>query len=603
MTDEFKVLTDRDHVLLRPGMYCGSIICEPHSGIINYEYQTKNIVSALIKIIEEIVQNSLDEHIRTQGKFANIISTSISNTLDGVEITITDNGRGIPVEKIGDSYRPVLAWSTLRAGSNFNDAERLGVGTNGVGSALTNIFSTSFEGKTSDGKHTLTLKCKNNMSDIKFTVIKSNAKGTSVTFVPDIERFGLTEFTQDHIDIINDRLVNFAILYPGIQFSFNGTKIVFKNLKQIASKFHTSAVSYTNEKNIAFVFGPSGESEELRILSYVNGIYVKNGGSHIDFVLNRIIENLRESIKKKYKIEVSPGQIKQHLLFASWLTGFSALVFDSQTKERITNSNSEVAAFFSDIDFEKLAKQILNTEAIIEPMIAAILYKKELAEKLALSKKQKSVAKLRVVNHIAAVDPNPENRRIFLVEGASALGPHIAVRNPKTDGGYPLKGKILNVRGMKPVDILKNKEISELLSIIGLEFGKPAMNLNYGKIILFSDLDFDGSHIFGLLLNLFSNWPELFTQGRIYRCLAPLYYCVKGKDIKSFYFKEEFEKFNSKGYEVQFFKGLGSMPKEVYKECLHNSRLIKVTANQTDYGKLEMFFGDNAEGRKEWMTQ
>ncbi len=185
----------------------------------------------------------------------------------------------------------------------------------------------------------------------------------------------------------------------------------------------------------------------------------------------------------------------------------------------------------------------------------------------------------------------------------SALSPILEVRNPKTDGGYPLRGKVMNVRGMQPVDILKNKEIAELMSIIGLEFGKPAKNLNYGKLICFSDLDIDGAHIFGLLLNLFSHWPELFTENRIYRCLAPLYYCTKGKDIKMFYTLEEFSKFNAKGYEVQYFKGLGSMPKSVYKECLQNSVLVKVSANEEDYTKLDMFFGDNAAARKTWMIK
>lgn len=85
--------------------------------------------------------------------------------------------------------------------------------------------------------------------------------------------------------------------------------------------------------------------------------------------------------------------------------------------------------------------------------------------------------------------------------------------------------------------------------------------------------------------------------------MAPLYYCTKGKNTRSFYTKEEFDQFNSKGYEVQFFKGLGSMPKEVYRECLHNSQLIQVTADSVDFEKLEMFFGSDANARKDWMLK
>ena len=600
--EEFKVLDDRNHILLRTQMYAGSTTCEPNAGIINFTYQEKTIVPALIKIIEEIFQNSIEEFIKTDGKFATEISLDITDTLDGTEITITDNGRGIPQELVNGLPRPVIAWTVLRAGTNFDDSNRKGASANGLGSVLTNILSKSFTGITGNGKTAVTVSCSDNMERVSHKVSKSNIRGTTVKFIPDLTRFGLLEFDKDHTDILRDRFNNLAILYPGIQFTFCSEKIKFTSIKHLSKKFHDSAVSYEQE-NVSMVFAPAGTQEEFRLLSYVNGIYIRNGGSHVDFVMNKVIENLREHIKKKFKIDVLPNGIRQHLLFASWMSGVNALKFDSQSKERVTNSVSEVSEFLKDVDFDKISRQILNTPEILDPMVASILYKKELAEKLALAKKLKSATKIRVVNHIAATDPDVEKRRLFIVEGLSACGPHISVRNPKTDGAIPLKGKVLNVRGMKPVDILKNKEIFELLSIIGLEFGKPATDLNYGKIVVFSDLDFDGSHIFGLLLNLFSNWPELFEQGRIFRCLAPLYYCTKGKLTRSFYTKEEFDKFNSKGWDIQFFKGLGSMPKEVYRECLQNSNLIQVSASDMDYNKLEMFFGDDVTLRKDWMTE
>lgn len=598
MSDEFKVLDDREHVLLRPGMYIGSIVEEPHAGIINYQYQTKKIVPGLIKIIEEIIQNSVDEHIRTKFEYATKISVDINKTVDGTEIEVSDNGRGIPVEMIGGRYRPEIAWTELRAGSNFNDSDRVGAGAHGVGSALTNIFSTSFTGISSDGKNKISVICSDNMKNIRHLVSKSSNRGVTVKFTPDLQRFGLKDFTNDHIEVLQDRITNLAIMFPNITFSFNGEKIKFKNIKQVAKLFHENAVSLETD-NIAMVFAPAGDEEEFRCLSYVNSIYVKNGGSHVDFVLDKIVATLRESVKKKHKIDVLPNQIKQHLLFASWISGFPSLKFDSQTKERITNSQAEVSAVLGAIDYEKIAKQILNTPDIVDPMIAAILYKKEMAEKMALAKKQKATAKLRVANHIAATDTNPENRMLLLCEGLSAIGSLISVRDPKKVGGYPLKGKPLNVRGMKPVDILKNKEISEMMNIIGLEFGSPATNLNYGKIAVFSDSDTDGSHIFGLLLNLFSMWPELFEENRIYKMTAPLYYCTKGKDTKVFYTKEEFDKANLKGYNVDYFKGLGSMPEEVYRECVNNPRLIEVKAD--DFGVLEMLFGDDANERKKWL--
>lgn len=598
MTEEFKVLDDREHVLHRPGVYLGSVVLEDQSGVINYKYQTVKIVPALMKMIEEITQNSIDEHIRTNGEFANEIKVSIETNLTGTEITVQDNGRGIPLQEIGGKPRPVLAWTELRAGSNFDDSKRVTAGTNGMGAALTNIFSTSFKGETCDGEKKLVLTCSDNMQNVKWKVGAGTHRGTKVTFTPDLARFGLESFTEDHVNILRDRLINLAISYPTITFKFNGEKIHFRNIKQVAKQFHDDAVSFETE-DFGLIFAPSGDEEEFRCLTYVNGIYVKNGGSHVDFILNKITDNLRAHVKKKHKIDVLPNQIKQHLLIGAWCRNFKALKFDSQTKERITNTMSEVGSYFGDIDLDKVSKQILNTPSIIDPMIAAILYKKEMAEKMALAKKQKSAAKVRVVNHIAATDPNPENKMLLLAEGLSAIGGLIKVRNPKTIGGYPLRGKPLNVRGMKPIDIIKNKEIFEMLSVIGLEFGKPADNLNYGKIAVFSDADVDGQHIFALLLNLLSNWPELFVQKRVYRMLSPLYYCTKGKDTKVFYTKEEFDAANLKGYTVDYFKGLGSMPEEVYSECVNNPRLIQITAD--DLNVLEMAFGDNADQRKTWL--
>ena len=416
MTETFKVLDDRQHCLLRPQMYIGSVTPEPHSGIINYQYQTKTIVPGLIKIIEEILQNSVDEYIRTNGEFANKIEVSVDNTVQGTEITISDNGRGIPVKLIGDTYQPVLAWTKLKAGSNFDDSNRVGAGMNGVGSSLTNIFSTSFIGTSCDGSKKIVVTCSDNMANVDFKVSKSSHRGTEVKFVPDLEKFNLTEFTQDHLDVIRDRITNLAIMFEGITFVFNGEKIKFRNIKQIAKHFHESAISIQDD-NVALVFAPSGDDEEFRCLSYVNSIYVKNGGSHIDYVLNRIIEDVRAFVKKKHKIDVLPNQIRQHLLFASWIRNFPSPKFDSQAKERITNSTGEISGVLGNLDYEKIAKQILNTPEIIDPMIAAILYKKELADRAALAKKQKGAAKVRVVNHIAATDPNPENRMILLAEG------------------------------------------------------------------------------------------------------------------------------------------------------------------------------------------
>jgi DNA gyrase/topoisomerase IV subunit B len=599
MTEEFKELTDREHALHRPGVYIGSCVPEPYTGIINYQVDTKVVTPGLLKIISEIIDNSTDEYIRTKGEYATNIDVTIDETLAGTQVSITDNGRGIPQDIINGKPRPLLAWTALRAGSNFDDSKRVGAGTNGMGSALTNIFSTEFIGTTSDGKNSLTVTCHDNMSEISHSKKKSTVMGTKVSFVPDLARFGLTIFDRDHEDMVLDRLVNLAITYRGITYTFNGRKIVAKSSKEIASRFDANAVSFEYD-NILFVFSPIGKQESYT-LACVNGIRVSQGGSHVDFVLGKVVESIRAYIKKKHKIDVMPAAIKSNIMFASWISNFPALKFDSQSKERVTNSNAEVSAFFKDIDFDKIAKKLIDTPAIIDPIIQAILYKKELEELKELAKKAKEGKKKIVVNHIAATHPNPENRMLLLCEGLSAISSLINVRDAKTTGGYPLKGKVLNINGLRPLEIMKNVEIQELLNVIGLKIGEPAVNLNYGKIVPFTDSDTDGSHIFCLLLNLFSLWPELYTEKRIYRLKAPLFHCKKGKVDKFFYTYEEYAEFDTTGWEVNYYKGLGSMPEDVYSKVVNDPYLECVT--DFDPRVLEMAFGDNADGRKEWMNE
>jgi DNA gyrase/topoisomerase IV subunit B len=400
---------------------------------------------------------------------------------------------------------------------------------------------------------------------------------------------------------LQDRLENLVICFPELEFRLNGKKIQTTPIKQLARKYSENSVCVSNETSSLVLFS-SGQDADFRLLSYVNGLHIKNGGSHIEYYLRSLIEELRDLIKKKHKIEVAPAGIKQHLALISHVRGFKNPKFDSQTKERLTNTNAEVTEQLGGFDFRKIAKQILDTEEIINPIIEAILFKKELAERQALARQQKKLQKTRIANHIQAQSQNRDETTLFITEGLSAVGQILSTRDPKKVGAYPLKGKIMNTHGMKPVDIMKNKELSELVSILGLEFGKPAVDPNYGKIAIMSDMDVDGSAIMCLLIHFFSNWKNLFEDGRVYRCLTPLYIASKGKDVRYYYNKQEFTdaKLDSK-WEVDYVKGLGSLPKQVYKEMINNPRLVKISLGKADLDSLEMAFGDDADKRKTWL--
>ena len=164
MTETFKVLTDEDHILLRPSMYIGSVDeSEIYGYFVNINkntatssYKSIKVIPGLLKIINEIIDNSVDEHIRTNGKYATKIDITMKENLDSFEVSVADNGRGIPVVRVPEvnEYRPVLSWGRARSGTSFEES-RISLGTNGVGSFATYVFSHSFKGETHDGSNCL----------------------------------------------------------------------------------------------------------------------------------------------------------------------------------------------------------------------------------------------------------------------------------------------------------------------------------------------------------------------------------------------------------------------------------------------------------------
>ena len=466
---DFKILSERLHIKNRPSMYIGSTSQEELNGIIDFKYQSKVIIPGLIKIIEEIYQNAVDEAIRTNFEYGNEISVTIKEDwINGWYVEVSDNGRGIPVEIIEDKYRAELAWTRARAGSNFNDDDnRVTIGMNGIGSFATNCFSTLFIGNSCDGHKNVIVRCENGCETITTDVVKSKHRGTTVKFYPDLVAFSSKEISKDIIEVIRDRLNNLSICYPKIKFKFNDEFLVIKNSKQLALKFSEYALSFESD-NYSIVINNSGSDEEFRHLSYFNGIAIKNGGNHIEYFIQNLCSELIPMIKRKYKIEVLPNQIKQHLICAFWVRNFPNPKFDSQSKERITNTQGEIKNFFN-IDFSSIAKKLMNTEEIILPAIDAILRKKEAQEKRDATNALKKVQKKKILGHITANDKNPENKTIFIAEGDSAAGMGISVRNPLYHGFYSLRGKVLNTHGMSNSEILKNKELPELMTIIGLE--------------------------------------------------------------------------------------------------------------------------------------
>lgn len=588
----FKILSDKEHILTRPNMYIGAIDAEAKDCFISGVYDSVKYVPGLLKIINEIIDNTIDEAIRTGFEYANQVSVVI----DENQITVADNGRGIPQDFITDTtgkqiLRPEAAWTRTKAGSNFDD-ERVGIGANGVGSALTNFFSYSFTGVTCDGTNTVTVRCSNNADKIFVKQKAGGVQGTSVTFIPDFTRFGVYGLTKDDSRIVVDRLETLAVCFPEITFKFNGKK-VHHSLKKYAKLYQADIVQEV--KDVTLFIGPA---EEQRHNSFVNGVGTVNGGIHVEYVTNRLCDEIIPIVKRKHKIDVTRNNLRNGMMIGLFMRNVVNPKFDSQTKERLTNSQAEISPYLKGLPFDKLAKKVVDDEAIIGPVIDALVAKQLLAEARELAKATKTKPK-RVEGHIAC---NTKHGTLFLTEGKSAMGYLLKVRQASKHGGYPLRGKVMNTWGMKPVNIMKNKELNDIINILGLKLGVDSSNdMLYNDIAIMTDADVDGKgSIYPLLLAFFYQWPCLFKQGKIKFCKTPIVISKKGKDIKWFYDLDSHAKAKLKGYSDRYIKGLGSLTEKEYKKVINEPVFDTVTIDDPDC--FEIMFGDDADRRKVWMS-
>lgn len=407
-----QVLTDRDHVLKRPAMYIGAVNSSSFSEYIfeNNKIENKEIsyVPGLIKIINEIIDNSVDACIKS--KFTKGTHISVKMTSDTVEVK--DDGTGIPYDLINGKTSAEVAWGTMRSGSNFEDDEhRTQIGMNGVGSFCTNCFSTKFTGVSDDGIKKVTCHFSDNAENCKTTVSDSSGNtGVTVSFKPDLKRFGLTEIDENHILIIKQRLINLNLTYPEISFKFNGKTININSFKKYVSLFGENPEIYETEKYCFAVL--HNENDDFRQFSYVDGLKINDGGTHIDIISLNIVNRIRDKLVKKFK-SIKPGDIKNKLFIIAFLKEFPNPKFNSQSKEKITNSNSEMNDYLGDIDYENFVKKILKNKDIIDPITEVYKIKEELKRRQEM-KSLNTPKKIKNDKYLPAIG---DSKYLLIVEG------------------------------------------------------------------------------------------------------------------------------------------------------------------------------------------
>ena len=407
-----QVLTDRDHVLKRPAMYIGAVNSSSFSEYIfeNNKIENKEIsyVPGLIKIINEIIDNSVDACIKS--KFTKGTHISVKMTSDTVEVK--DDGTGIPYDLINGKTSAEVAWGTMRSGSNFEDDEhRTQIGMNGVGSFCTNCFSTKFTGISDDGIKKVTCHFSDNAEKCKTTVSDSSGNtGVTVSFKPDLARFGLTEIDENHILIIKQRLINLNLTYPEISFKFNGKTININSFKKYVSLFGENPEIYETE-NYSFAV-LHNENDDFRQFSYVDGLKINDGGTHIDIISLNIVNRIRDKLVKKFK-SIKPGDIKNKLFIIAFLKEFPNPKFNSQSKEKITNSNAEMNEYFGEIDYENFVKKILRNKDIIDPITEVYKIKEELKRR----QEMKSLNAPKKIKNDKYLPPIGDSKYLLIVEG------------------------------------------------------------------------------------------------------------------------------------------------------------------------------------------
>lgn len=660
-----RILSDYEHILINEDMYIGSISNETHNVLVSGKFEQRTYIPGLVKIIDEIIDNSIDEAIRTDFKFANKIDIVIDDQEN--KITVKDNGRGIPQYNVdtpeGNSIPfPMACYTRARSGGNF-EADRKGIGKNGVGSVLTNLYSTWFQATTCDGKNTVIVHCTQNAEYQDYSTKKGGIQGTTVEFTPDlIDKFGIFHIDDTVIEVVKSRIEVLSVLFPDIKFTFNGKRVESK-FKKFADMFGEH-VAIEGDNYSFFI----SNSDEFRQMSYVNGVHTKQGGNHVEYIINELCDTLTPMIKRKFGVEITKARIKENVFLFLSIRNFVGSKFDGQTKERLSNSNGQIKDHCG-VDFKALARKIISNENVIMPIVESALAKKEAVEKALATKAQKKALDSNVPKHVEANKYGKKgfNTTLFLTEGDSAIGFFTASRNKDTQGGFPLRGKLLNVMDVDKSKVLKTKEIMEIISILGMTlddtkelkaneyytdgkmivsdndevlvngswiqskevYSSKSFDLmvsftkenekeyrnqtnvrrntisNYDQVAILVDADPDGrGHISPLIVNLFYKyWPHFIKQNRLLIYRTPEYISTNGKESVWNYDTESFNNytFKGKGWVHEHIKGLGQMKKEDYKKSIQDPYFEIVYIDDEADNSLNMFFGKEADLRKDWL--
>lgn len=609
----YERLSHVEHILKRPDTYVGSLAPESSSYWIrdgvSFKLSELSVSPGLVKIFDEILVNAIDQYSLQPKKVSKI------EIVTGKDFVFVRNyGISIPIKKHEterDSngvplWIPELIFGHLLTSSNYNDEEqRVTGGRNGYGAKLANVFSSKFNIKISDGKKIYMQTWTDNMSKVEPPdVVTSPDKicpYVSITFYPDWKRFGGPgEFAK----LVEKRAWDAAMWCSKAQVYLNKELLQVPSMEEYA-RMHVGtaplAKIHSDNFDIIVTHSTTGAFQQC---SWVNGISTTKGGSHVDKVTKTLVD---EIAKDKRCSTLKPAQIKSSL-FVFVRAVIINPTFSSQTKAECTSKISETINFKP-----KFIKDVLAT-GILEDLLSKGLTQvdKEL-KKTDGSKKARisGIPKLDDANW--AGTHRSHECTLIITEGDSAKALAIAglsVVGRNAFGVFPLRGKPRNVRDASVKQVTDNEEFSNLKKILGLQHGKvynSLRELRYGRLMIMTDADLDGSHIKGLVLNMFHvYWPKLIELGFVVSMVTPVI-----KAGKTWYFTEEAFREACQGQSApptgtKYYKGLGTSTSAEAKEYFKQIERLTVAFSSDAHVDESMrlaFAKALADDRKEWLTQ
>ena len=613
---DIQVLSDFEHIRKRTSMYLGTMHPTTYEVPLftsdnNITIKQLTFVPAVLKTVNEILDNVTDEYKHNTPRHPSI--TIEANPSQG-QYKIADVGRGVPIGKHDSGkYTPEVVFGSLRSGRNFSDDRQAGIiGMNGIGSsavcAVSTIFSVDIHRDEKRYKQTFS----KGASEISKPIIRSyngNKTGTTIDFQLDPEVFNDVSIPDE---LMTNRAIEIALTNPGTAVEYNNNTYKFKKgFEDIISKVSQNYYKFEDNGLEFYVIFDLYQGIDEKIFSWVNGSLLFDGGicntQFINAFNDKVIKQLAP-LSKKEKCEVTKNDVRQDLFIIGNLK-IANPEYDSQSKTRLTSPNlRKELDVLIDTKWNVFVKK--HKEWFNNVFERAKDRHHAQAKKKAIKEHQKK-NRNRIDGLLDATSKDRKNCQLLLTEGLSAKSQVCEARDPVTTGAYALTGKINNVYGCTPAQVLSMGKLTDLLAIIGLTPGKPTVRseLNYGKIVIASDADVDGDDICTILINLFYQfWPELFDPNQppiVYRLVAPNVVVSKNNKRLHFSSRSEYEKVKEKyrNWNVEYMKGLGSLHKQDWNMILTTvDNLIPILDDGSLADVLELLFGPNADLRKDWLT-